>query len=83
MKKKIIKKKMTIEDLSDRMDKGFKEVNRRIGHSEQNLHDRVDNLRDHMNRKFDEQTDEISGQIQDVLELVDNRFKPLERVRRL
>ncbi len=89
MKKKIIKNKMTIEDLSERMDAGFKVVNSRIDDTNRNLHDRIDNLKDHMDQKFNEvnqrfqevdrkldgQTDEFSSQIQDVIELVENRLE--------
>ena len=81
MKKKIIKKKTTLEDLSHKlqdfngklndlssqMSKGFAEV-----------HGRIDNLKYHMEQKFDEQTEEFSGQIRTVLDLVDKRFIPIE-----
>ncbi|MEI8224255.1 MAG: hypothetical protein WCG20_04015 [bacterium] len=72
MKKKIIKKKYTLESVS-------KQLNERIDGLETNLNQRIDNLTDHMNKRFDEQTVEFSNQIRDVLELVDERLKPVEQ----
>ena len=70
MKRRIIKKKYTLENISHQIDS-----------VEARLSQRIDNLTDHMNKRFDEQTIEFSNQIRDVLELVDERLKPLKQTR--
>lgn len=75
MRKKIATKKLTLEDLSVQIDTRIRETN-------DNMNARIDNLRQHVDkgfeavhRQFEEQTEEFSGQITDVLELVDNRLR--------
>jgi chaperonin cofactor prefoldin len=70
MNKKIIKKKYTLESVS-------KQLNERID----GIDNRISDLKNHMDKRFDEQTVEFSNQIRDVLDLVDERLKPVEQTR--
>ncbi len=70
MSKKIIKKKYTLESVS-------KQLNERID----GIDNRISGLKNHMDKRFDEQTVEFSNQIRDVLDLVDERLKPVEQTR--
>lgn len=73
MKKKIIKKKVTLEDIS--LD--LRSLHEKIDNKFRNVHERIDNLKDHMDQKFDEQTEEFIDKIRTVLDLVDKRFIPI------
>ena len=66
------KSKMTIEDLAKKMDKGFKDVNSRIGSVEKNVNSRIGSVKDDLSEKIGEETEFLAR-------ITQNGFKEAER----
>ena len=86
MKKKIIKKKatiaevaLTLEDMDKKIGANIRRLDKKIEDLGEKMGRKFDEFKDHVDRKFNEQTVDLTNQIHDVLELVDNRLAPIEK----